>query len=507
MTRNNPVRCWFFLLAALVVLPLSGQLRLIRGAADYQVYQRGPANSADIALYGDAHGEDGKQVEARVLRMHPQREERGWTTLGTVTGSRWTGVLAAVPTGGPYTIEVRVAGTEPVVRVVHLLVGDLWVLAGQSNMEGVGDLRDVEPGNPLVNSFDMTDTWVPAEEPLHFLAYALDRVHWRSGRNPDQPERLAPERVEEAIRNRTKGAGLGLPFAAEMVRLTGVPVGLLPCAHGGTSMDQWDPGKKEMVGDSLYGSMLRRVQAVGGKVAGVLWYQGESDASDAAAPLYEEKFRRLIAAVRSDFGQPDLPFYYAQIGLHINPTGHDGWDKVQEAERKLELEIPGVGMVATVDAELDDRIHASVESLKGIGKRFARLACHQQFPNVAACQGMERGPRPVRAERIGPRLIRLECETVNGRLTAAGKMWGFTVVQTSTGAQSAAGVQTGAAQQPEVFKVTRDPANANALLIHFQDAPPDAALQLYYSKGRYSYANIVDEADMALPAFGPMAVQ
>ncbi|MCW5965453.1 MAG: sialate O-acetylesterase [Bryobacterales bacterium] len=483
------------LLLGLAMLPATAQLRLIRGAADYQVYQRGVSNAADIPLYGDAHGNDGKQVEARILRMNPSREERGWTTLGTVTGSRWTGVLAAVPTGGPYAIEIRVAGAEPLVRATNVLVGDLWVLAGQSNMEGVGDLRDLEPGDPRVNSFDMTDTWAPAEEPLHFLAYALDRVHWRSGRNPNQPERLPASMLEEALRNRTKGAGLGLPFANELVKLTGVPIGLLPCAHGGTSMDQWDPAKKEMVGDSLYGSMLRRVQAAGGKVAGVLWYQGESDAGDSAAPLYEEKFRRFIAAVRSDFGQPDLPFYYAQIGLHINPAGHDGWDVVQEAERTLELEIPHVGMVATVDAVLDDRIHASVESLKTIGQRFARLACHQQFPDVAACQGIERGPRPARAERIAPRVIRLECETVNGKLTAAGKMWGFTVV--SPGAQ----------QQPEVFKVVRDPANPSALLVHFQEAPVGAQLQLYYSKGRYSYANIVDEADMALPAFGPMPVQ
>lgn len=495
MIRSFFVRTAVFVFLVLVAAPLPAQLRLIRGAADYQVFQRGSDNTADIALYGDAHGDDGKNVEARLLRVNPARELRGWTTLGTVTGSRWTGVLAGIPTGGPYTLEIRVAGSEPVVRAVNLLVGDLWVLAGQSNMEGVGDLRDLEPGNPLVNSFDMTDTWTSAEEPLHFLAFALDRVHWRSGRNPNQPERLPSGQVDEYIRNRAKGAGLGLPFATEMVRLTGVPIGLLPCAHGGTSMDQWDPEKRDLVGDSLYGSMVRRVRAAGGNVAGVLWYQGESDATDTAAPLYKEKFRRFISAVRSDFSLPDLPFYYAQIGLHLNATGHDGWDMVQEAERTLENEIPQVGMVATVDAYLDDRIHASVESLKLIGKRFARIACHDQFPDVAACQGFERGPRPVRAERIAPRLIRVECETVNGQLKSAGKMWGFTVLSAN------------GEQQPEVFKVTRDPANPSALLVHFQDAPADAQLQLYYSKGRHSYANIVDEADMALPAFGPMPVQ
>jgi sialate O-acetylesterase len=479
----------------MVAIPAGAQVRLTKGASDYQVFQRDAANRADIALSGEAAGSNGQQVEARVLRANPVREERGWTSLGIVVDGAWAGTLKGLPTGGPYTLEVRLAGAPPAVRITNLLVGDLWILAGQSNMEGVGDLRDLEPGNPVVNSFDLTDTWAPAEEPLHFLAYAVDAVHWRSGRNPNQPERLPADRVEETIRNRTKGAGLGLPFANEMVRLTGVPVGLLPCAHGGTSMDQWDPAKRDMQGASLYGAMLRRVRAAGGKVAGLLWYQGESDASDAAAPLYETKFRNFIAAVRKDLALPSLPFYYAQIGLHINPSGHDGWDRVQEAERKLELELEHVGMVATVDAELDDRIHAGVESLKTIGHRFARLACSSQFPEVAACQGILRGPRPVRAERVAPRVIRLECETVNGKLHAQGKMWGFTVVQDA------------AQQQPEVFKVTRDPSNPSALLVYFQEAPPDAKLQLYYSKGRHSYANIVDEANMALPAFGPMPVQ
>ena len=492
MTRRNllPIAILF----CFVLFPLSAQIRLIHGAADSQVFQRNAANSADLPLSGEAKGFDGKRVEARILATNPIREERGWSPIATVSAGTWQGTLKGLATGGPYSLELRVAGTEPVVRAVNLLVGDLWVLAGQSNMQGVGDLVDVVPPHSLVNSFDLTDTWVVAQEPLHFLEYALDRVHWPSRRAPDQPQRLAASRVDEVIRARTKGAGLGLPFAVEMVRLTGVPVGLVPVAHGGTSMDQWDPAKKDMVGDSLYGSMIRRVNAVGGKVKGILWYQGESDASDTAAPFYYEKFRNFIAAVRQDFASPNLPFYYAQIGLHIDPNNQDPWDVVQEAQRKLELELPHVGMVSTIDAQLDDGIHVGTPSLKVTGKRFASLACHDLFPQAEACRGIERGPRPVKATRVDPRIIRLECGSVNGKLTALGKMWGFTVVS------------RGANTPPQVFKATPDPANPNALLIYFQGAPADVTLELYYAKGRYLYANIVDEANMALPAFGPMPV-
>ena len=71
-----------------------------------------------------------------------------------------------------------------------------------------------------------------------------------------------------------------------MHRVTGIPQGIIACADGGTSMQQWDPARKSEGGKSLYGATLRRVQKNGGKVAGVIWYQGESDADPTNAPLY-----------------------------------------------------------------------------------------------------------------------------------------------------------------------------------------------------------------------------
>ena len=101
---------------------------------------------------------------------------------------------------------------------------------------------------------------------------------------------------------------MGLTFAKAMAEATGVPIGLIPAAHGGTSMQQWEPSRKHMGGGSLYGATLARVAANGGKVAGILWYQGESDANPADAPLYESRMTELVQSFRADFGQPDLPF-------------------------------------------------------------------------------------------------------------------------------------------------------------------------------------------------------
>jgi len=143
----------------------------------------------------------------------------------------------------PYRVEFRVGGKDVAFALHNILVGDLWVLAGQSNMEGVGDLVDVEPPNELVHNFDMADRWMVAEEPLHTLVSATDRVHWRLN-DQKQPERYEGDKLRKFTAERKKGAGMGLPFAVEMVKRTGVPIGLLSCAHGGTSMDQWDPRSK-----------------------------------------------------------------------------------------------------------------------------------------------------------------------------------------------------------------------------------------------------------------------
>ena len=180
------------------------------------------------------------------------------------------GKLVGVPVGGPYTIRLTLKDGPTIQNAVigPVYVGDLWVLAGQSNMEGVGDLIDVTPPNPLVLSLGMDGTWARAEEPLHWLMDSPDPVH--SGDPSDRARRSA-----EQHRTRAMGAGLGLPFAVALVEQTRIPIDLVCCAHGGTSMEQWSPAKKGEGGISLYDSFLRQVKLAGGKVKGVLWYQGE----------------------------------------------------------------------------------------------------------------------------------------------------------------------------------------------------------------------------------------
>ena len=468
------------------------ELKISLGPSPGQVLQRNADGRATIKLAGTALRAANKVVEARILSGNAPLTGFDWKALERVKANKWEGLLTGVPQGGPYSLEVRiVAGTPEVIKDIY--VGDLWVLAGQSNMEGVGNLMDLESPEERVRSFDQTDVWGQAVEPLHRLVDAADRVHWRKNAE-GQVAKLTGPALEEFIAKRKKGAGLGLPFAKQILLRTGIPIGLLPCAHGGTSMDQWSPDLKDKQGDSLYGATLRRVIAAGGRVKGMLWYQGESDASPKAAPEYSAKMEKLIAAFRQDFAQPDLPFYYVQIGRHVNYTNADEWNLVQESERKLESRIPRVGMAPAADLTLDDGIHVSTPDLKRLGRRLADMVTHDLYPEVAKYQPYKRGPRPAGAKREG-NVVRILFAEVNGKLVTTGRLNGFVICD-------AAGKPL-----PVVFHQQIDPADGNAVLLHIGPAPLPAGATVRYGAGRDPYLNLNDELDMGTPVFGPLAIE
>lgn len=378
------------------------------------------------------------------------------------------GETQELPVGGPF----EVAGKK------NIFVGDLWILAGQSNMEGVGDLVDVEAASPFVQSFQSREQWAVAEEPLHWLGESPHFVHhklWGREQVPDAPDPRDPDR--------TKGSGLGLSFAKRRHEQTGVPVGLIPSAHGGTSMQQWDPALKMESGGSLYGATLKRFEAVGGKVAGILWYQGESDANPTDAARYKDRMTTLVQSFRGDFGQPDLPFYIVQIGCFAvdeNPDMVAGWNGIREAERTWPETVPQTAVVSAIDLELDDLIHIGTQGLKRLGRRLADVAAGSPTPAL----------RGVTLEAGGKRL-RIGFDHVRGGLRATGRPMGFSL-RTPDGR--------------EVVRVYKTTLEGDSVLLHLTDDPPPSETQIWYGYGLNPYCNITDAEDAAVPGFGPISL-
>jgi sialate O-acetylesterase len=465
-------------------------LIVTEGLTDDIVLQRDTDAGVNVTVRGRCASETTGALIATVRRLGFPLPDWEGREVGKATGGDWSATLAGLPTGGPYTIEFTVDGQpETTVTVQGVLVGDLWVLAGQSNMQGVGDLVDVEPPSPFVHVFDMADHWHVAEEPLHWLCDSPDSCHCEvTGEEQRQ-------RMQEARRTSTKGAGLGLPFANAVVRATGVPIGLLPCAHGGTSMQQWDPALKTMGGASLYGSMLRRLRLAGGKVRGLLWYQGESESNPDGVQGFSKRFKTLVENVREDVGSPDLPFYTVQIGRVIfpadwGPADPIHWNAIQDLQRRLVAEIPHTAVVPTADLELDDLIHIGTQGLRRLGRRLARVALHA-----------ESGPPP------GPRLRSVTVEGSNRdclRVAFDGvAAAGFPLSQRVTGFSLRREDRT---EIVYIYKAAIDPAHPSDVLLWMVGPLPEGA-SLWYGYGFDPAAVLNDTDDMAVPVFGPIRTE
>src|SRR5262249_34217107 len=149
-------------LTAATLTAFAQDIKMTSGPADNQVFQRNIDQTADVRFSGTAAGKKvtDKNIEARVLGPDSSALPGfDWTVVGKIVKLKWAGEIKHVPAGGPYRLELRMQGGETLISVANLLVGDLWVLAGQSNMEGLGDLTDVQQPSPLVHSLDLADRW------------------------------------------------------------------------------------------------------------------------------------------------------------------------------------------------------------------------------------------------------------------------------------------------------------------------------------------------------------
>ncbi len=220
----------------------------------------------------------------------------------------------------------------------------LFVLAGQSNMAGRGEVEEVDrTPHPRVFSLDRNGQWIPAVDPLH----------WDK---------------------KVAGVGLGKTFATDYAEAhPDAVVGLIPCAHGGSPISAWTPGGfHDQTQGHPYDEMLARVKlgCESGVLKGVLWHQGESDANEKSSAIYETKLAELIDRTRAEFGIPDLPFLIGQLGNFPEKPWDEFRLQIDAAHQRLAKVMPSCSFVSSLGlVHRGDLTHFDSASVRELGHR------------------------------------------------------------------------------------------------------------------------------------------
>lgn len=450
---------------------------MIIGIVSGMVMQRNNANVAEITIYPEKGIKSATYVkeDGTIKEIFLTKTDNG------------AYILKGIPVGGPYTINIDEYTYN------NIYVGDVWLLGGQSNMEGVGELTNedlkMQP-DEKIRAFYMNDVWGSAQLPLmHDLWNTKDKVH----------RKLMGENAVAPAGPRVRCVGPGLFFGQQMYNYEQVPQGLICCAHGGTSMDQWSPEGKEKGGDeSLYGAMYRRFVYNGSHVKGMFWYQGCSDASPSLSTVFCDKMINFVKCVRQDFGN-DLPFVQVQISrvaVIADDVADICWSRIREVQRCLHEKIDKFDTVYTIPYDLSDAIHLSSNSQKTVGKNAAEL-----MYNLIHGYDAKKCKQGIRLESIKMKIdgsqpmctdIIVTFSNLHGKLKAEPTAMGFEVTSGSRKLGDA------------IFNTTllEDTAIIRVNLPIDELIKLDAHIS--YGYGINPRCNITDELGYSIPAFGPI---
>jgi sialate O-acetylesterase len=330
--------------------------------SDGAVLQRG----MPIRVFGAA--EPGMQVDVTLA---------GQSVMALANGDgRWGVWLEPLEAGGPHELRAN----HLVVRDV--LVGEVWICSGQSNMEWpLGWAADPEATVAAASDGQLRLFKVPraaADEPRRTAAEGTDIENQpvESGWAPCAPDAA---RLFSAV---------GYHFGSELRTALDIPVGLIQCAWGGTAAEAWTEADAFSADPSLDASRLRidladhnrPSQLFNGMVApliptafrGVIWYQGEANAGYARD--YRDLFPAMIRSWREAWARPELPFLFVQLAAflprHEQPT-ESAWAELREAQA-MTLALSHTGMAVTIDIGNATDIHP--KNKLDVGRRLARLA-------------------------------------------------------------------------------------------------------------------------------------
>jgi sialate O-acetylesterase len=211
---------------------------------------------------------------------------------------------------------------------------------------------------------------------------------------------------------------------------------------------------------------------------------------------YAAEFKKFVDNLRSDFQNPELVVITAQICRHHNgkKERHKFWEQMREIQRTIPDQVPNVHVVPTVDLDELDGLHLDYWSQKRLGHRMAYVAL--PYVKRGAPARTEIKLKSVNFGNTARPTIVVEFTAVSGKLRAPGRPTGFQLRNMDTGEDL-----------EWIFKVNFSPDDPGKVILEIAaKQEPQDNLALLYAPGATPFVNVVDESDMALPAFGPVAV-
>lgn len=330
---------------ALSAVPASADVSLAAPFSDHMVLQRSMA----VPVWGTAG--DGEEVTVTF---------RGQSKTATAgTDGKWSVKLDSTASGGPFTLIAAAKGKNTV-TIADVMVGEVWLASGQSNMEF--DMNGLAAAN--------LDSAKAADFPILRLMNFRGSGKWAV---------CAP--------------GTALYFSAtayyfgrDLQQALKIPVGIVSSAVGGTEIERWlDPATLAadplLKNDTTTGDLYRQYIAPLAPMAmkGAIWYQGESNATATngnhpnwIGTYYRSRFQNLILGWRKVWGQGDFAFHFVQLAnfmaAQTDPGETSAWADLRESQR-LDLVVPNTAMAVIIDIGDAGDIHP--KDKWDVGKRLA----------------------------------------------------------------------------------------------------------------------------------------
>jgi len=300
---------------------------------------------------------------------------------------RWQVTLDPLPAGGPHRMTISGDGR---VTFDNVMVGEVWICSGQSNMQWSvrqaddPDLESMTANYPNIRLISVPQ--VGTQEPQ----YDFD----------GQWQVCTPQTVMDF-------SAVGYFFGRQLHQALGVPIGLIDDAWGGSACEAWinrkkleqnerfakliehwegveeqladDPRNRQLTGNqrpsNIYNGVLK--PTIGYGIKGVIWYQGESNAS--RAYQYRDLFPFMIQTWRDEWGQGDFPFYWVQLADYRaekpEPADSD-WAELREAQT-MTMSLPNTGEAVII--ELGEAVDIHPKNKQDVAKRLARWALAKDY--------------------------------------------------------------------------------------------------------------------------------